>query len=311
MNKTKTILCCLLIGLVSGCSMPEVVEADKETNTNQIISQPQEAAKEVNNLVVNPPVVKPPKPKLVFKDFSVAKVNTEDEYITTKNVVFSTSGSVIFGNLTETTAKKDSRYGRVMSAIENHEKEKPQNWDDLVASVREEENPVSKLKLANSIINKVPYKDGTDGTYYHPAKLFKKGGVCKDMAMGKYLLLKDAGYPVEDLRVVALTPRIDSPDSPLHVVLVANADNNDYVLDLLPSNLAEQERKDMKLTKKAQIKKIHEAGIDLNDVSVNDNGFYELKKYKSERGLIWAGNETGAKEKFEPIRTKPSRKKAS
>lgn len=302
MNRSKLILS-LLAGLVlSGCSINDETVKPEETLKPAVIS---------NKTVITQaiwPLPKPiPKAKLVFKEFEIAKPNKEGEYTQLKSAVFSSTASVIFDPLQEQTTKRDSRYDRVLSAIDNHSKEQPSNWNDLVESVKVEQNPIEKLKLANSIINKVPYKDGTDGTYYHPAKLFKKGGVCKDMAISKYLLLKDAGFNVDDMRLAVLTPRIDSPDSPLHVVLVAKDSNQEYVLDLLPKNLAEQELKSLKTTKKAQIMKIKEAGIDINDVDVTTNGFYELSKYKSERGLIWAGNETGTKESFYPPRVKKSK----
>lgn len=244
-----------------------------------------------------------------YKDFSFSYDKVE--YNTINAPVFSTTSRVIFQSVKK--SKKDGRFKNLKNAIANHEKEKPVGWDELVQAVAQESDDLVKLKMANTIINKVPYKDGTDGTYYHPAKLFKKGGVCKDFVMAKYLLLKEAGYPIEKMRVVALTPKTDKPESPFHVVLVAKANNKDYVLDLIPSYLAEQERAKLKTTKEKQIKEIREAGLDIEDFSekdlLNSKGFYDLDKYVSERGMVWAGNELGAREQFVEPPPKPSKKK--
>lgn len=248
------------------------------------------------------------KPSVEHKEFSFTY--DKEDYKTVNAPVFSTTKNVLFQSVSQ--PKRDDRFKNVMNAVNKHEMEKPVGWDDLVKGVAEEPDELVKLKLANSIINKVPYKDGTDGTYYHPAKLYKKGGVCKDMAISKYLLLKEAGYSVDNMRIAVLTPRIDKPESPFHVVLVAKANNKEYVLDLLPSYLAEQERAKMKTTKEKQIKTIREAGLDLDLVSekelMNPKGFYSLERYVSERGLVWAGNEKGTREQF--VEKKPVEKKA-
>lgn len=251
------------------------------------------------------------KPTVEYKDFTFTY--DKEDYKTLNAPVFSTTKKVVFQSVS--MPKKDDRFKNVMNAVSKHEKEKPAGWEDLVADVAAEPDDLVKLKMANSIINKVPYKDGTDGTYYHPAKLFSKGGVCKDMAISKYLLLRDAGYNTDNLRIAVLTPRIDKPESPFHVVLVAKANDQDYVLDLIPSYLAEQERAKLKTTKEKQIKAIREAGLDLDNVSekelMNPKGFYSLGRYVSERGLVWAGNEFGTRVQFvepKPVAKKPGKK---
>lgn len=214
--------------------------------------------------------------------------------------VFSTSRTVIFKPVTK--REKDTRFKNLTRALELHEQEKPVGWAELVKAIADEPDQLQKLKLANSIINKIPYKDGTDGSYYHPAKLYRQGGVCKDMAVAKYLLLKEAGYRLDLMRLAVLSPRIDKPESAFHVVLVAQANGKDYVLDLLPAYLAEQERAKARTTKDKQIKTIREAGLDLDSVTekelLNPKGFYTLESYVSERGLVWAGNEFGSREQF-------------
>jgi hypothetical protein len=84
--------------------------------------------------------------------------------------------------------------------------------------------------------------------------------------------------------------------------LVARANGKDYVLDLIPAYLAQQERTQARTTKTQQMKTIQEAGLDLDSVTekelLNPRGFYTLERYVSERGLVWAGNEFGSREKF-------------
>jgi predicted transglutaminase-like cysteine proteinase len=230
-----------------------------------------------------------------FKEFSMNFGG--ENLLTVKAPVFAKSGSFVFSNL---NTSKDERFGKLLSALFNHEKDKPKHWDLLVSKVQSEPDELKKLKLVNAVLNKVPYKDGTDGTYYHPAKFYRKGGVCKDFALAKYLLLKDSGYPVDQLRIAVLSPKIDNPNSPLHVVLVVKANGSDFVLDLKPAYLAQQERMKLGTTKEKQIMEIREAGLDFEDVdSYSPVGFYALKKYVSERGLLWTGNETGFNERFE------------
>jgi predicted transglutaminase-like cysteine proteinase len=237
-------------------------------------------------------------PVTMFQEFEYTLDKVE--FIKVNAPVFSTADQVMFQPLK--VPRNDGRYKNVMNAIDGHRKEKPPGWQDLVDAVALEGDGLVKLKMANSIINKVPYKDGTDGSYYHPAKLYRKGGVCKDMAVSKYLLLKDAGYPVSEMRIAVLTPKTGRPESPFHVVLVARVESKDYVLDLIPAYLADQERKKLKTTKEMQIKEIREAGLDLESMTEKDlldsKGFYSLGKYVSERGLVWAGNETGTREQF-------------
>jgi hypothetical protein len=96
-----------------------------------------------------------------------------------------------------------------------------------VAQVREERvksGDFSALLLVNSLINEVGYRDGTDGTYYPPARFFSESGVCKDYAVAKYLLLRDAGFDISRLRLVSLAPRYNNTRDDWHVMLVAHLD---------------------------------------------------------------------------------------
>jgi hypothetical protein len=106
-----------------------------------------------------------------------------------------------------------SRVQRLRDAMRVHAAQKPAGWSRLVAQVRSErakEGDTSALLLANALINEVRYRDGTDGSYYPPSRFFAESGVCKDFAVAKYLLLRDAGFDPSRLRLVSLAPRYNN-----------------------------------------------------------------------------------------------------
>jgi predicted transglutaminase-like cysteine proteinase len=76
------------------------------------------------------------------------------------------------------------------------------------------------------LINEIHYRDGTDGSYYPPARFFAESGVCKDFAVAKYLLLREAGFDASQLRLVSLAPRYNNTPDDWHVMLVVQ-----YVLN--------------------------------------------------------------------------------
>ncbi|CAJ3078859.1 hypothetical protein [Burkholderia pseudomallei] len=120
-----------------------------------------------------------------------------------------------------------SRMGQLQRAIALHAQRKPQGWDVLVDAVRrarEEDGEVAALRLADALINQVPYVDGTDGTFYPPYRFFTEAHVvCKDYAVASYLLLLDSGYPAEKLRILALAPRFAAAPE-WHIMTVALAE---------------------------------------------------------------------------------------
>lgn len=120
-----------------------------------------------------------------------------------------------------------SRVQRLRDAMRVHATQKPAGWSRLVAQVRSErakEGDTSALLLANALINEVRYRDGTDGSYYPPSRFFAESGVCKDFAVAKYLLLRDAGFDPSRLRLVSLAPRYNNTPDDWHVMLVAQPD---------------------------------------------------------------------------------------
>ena len=119
------------------------------------------------------------------------------------------------------------RVQRLREALRSHLTREPAGWGRLVAQVRAERvkaGDASAVLLADALVNEVRYRDGTDGSYYAPARFFAESGVCKDFAVAKYLLLRDAGFDVARLRLVSLAPRYNNTPDDWHVILVVQID---------------------------------------------------------------------------------------
>jgi len=119
------------------------------------------------------------------------------------------------------------RVQRLREALRSHLTRAPAGWGRLVAQVRAERvkaGDASAVLLADALVNEVRYRDGTDGSYYAPARFFAESGVCKDFAVAKYLLLRDAGFDIARLRLVSLAPRYNNTPDDWHVILVVQID---------------------------------------------------------------------------------------
>jgi hypothetical protein len=119
------------------------------------------------------------------------------------------------------------RVQRLREALRTHLTREPAGWTRLVAQVRAERvkaGDTSAVLLADALVNQVRYRDGTDGSYYAPARFFAESGVCKDFAVAKYLLLRDAGFDIARLRLVSLAPRYNNTPDDWHVILVVQID---------------------------------------------------------------------------------------
>ncbi|HVO01949.1 MAG TPA: transglutaminase-like cysteine peptidase [Candidatus Cybelea sp.] len=110
-------------------------------------------------------------------------------------------------------------------------------WPALVAQVKAAGDPMAMIKEANRLINdpaQHPYIEDINNwgkpEYWATAFQFlKKSGDCEDFSIAKYMLLKAAGMPVEDMRIVAV--RIRSLGGIGHAILVVYQGNGAYVLD--------------------------------------------------------------------------------
>ena len=110
-------------------------------------------------------------------------------------------------------------------------------WAGLVAQVKAAGDPMAQIKLANTLMNNPaqhPYIEDINNwgqaEYWATAYQFlRKSGDCEDFSIAKYMLLKAAGYPVENMRIVAV--RIRSLGGIGHAILVVYQGNDAWVLD--------------------------------------------------------------------------------
>jgi predicted transglutaminase-like cysteine proteinase len=110
----------------------------------------------------------------------------------------------------------------------------PREWRDLVAALRTR-GLRAKLDLVNAAINRHPYvpsrRNWGERNYWEtPFEFLRKNGQCQDYAVTKYLLLRAAGVPAEDLRVLVVRDVALGLD---HAVTVAYVDGEALMLDNL------------------------------------------------------------------------------
>lgn len=207
------------------------------------------------------------------------------------------------------------RLTQLRRAMADHAKTRPAGWQALVAGAKEAWRAGGDAALflaVEAIVNEIPYVDGTDGTFFSPARLFGRGGVCKDFATAKYILLRDAGFPAARLRIAVVTPR--GPSSEWHVLLLAVADGADdpVALDLVPSRRAAESLAKAGYSKTSKVKEIKLKGIDLARVDYSSPGqsMAALSKLGPAhysgglRSLDWVGNEEGGAAFAKPLPSK-------
>lgn len=91
----------------------------------------------------------------------------------------------------------------------------------------------AKLDLVNAAVNRHPYVAsqsnwGESNHWETPFEFLRKGGQCQDYAITKYLLLRAAGIPAAQLRVLVLRDTVLGLD---HAVTVAYLDGEAFLLD--------------------------------------------------------------------------------
>ncbi len=105
-------------------------------------------------------------------------------------------------------------------------------WSRLVAQL----SPLSlrdKVIRANAVLNSVPYVLSTRNwgrpMYWEaPLEFLAYGGQCQDYAIAKYMALRQAGVPADQMRIVVLRATARGED---HAVLVVNVDGEALMLD--------------------------------------------------------------------------------
>ena len=110
-------------------------------------------------------------------------------------------------------------------------------WSQLVAKVKAAGDRMAMIRVANELMNdpvQHPYLEdinnwGQADYWATTFQFLKKSGDCEDYAIAKYMLLKAVGYPIENMRIVAV--RIRSLGGLGHAVLVVYEGNDVFVLD--------------------------------------------------------------------------------
>jgi predicted transglutaminase-like cysteine proteinase len=112
----------------------------------------------------------------------------------------------------------------------------PPGWQGWVEATRDLGgiSQFAQLKIINWFVNAtLPYRRdivafGVADYWASPAEALRLGGDCEDFVALKYLALRQAGFPEEQLRVVVLQ---DLQRGQPHAVLVAQLDGINYGLD--------------------------------------------------------------------------------
>src|SRR5262245_48565114 len=108
-------------------------------------------------------------------------------------------------------------------------------WQHLVASLRGR-SEMAQLKLVNETVNRHRYVDdwtNWDLADYRetPLQFFsRRGGDCKDFAVAKYLALRAAGIPADDMRVVIVNDHVRHR---MHAILAVYIGKRVLILDSL------------------------------------------------------------------------------
>jgi predicted transglutaminase-like cysteine proteinase len=118
-------------------------------------------------------------------------------------------------------------------------------WQQLVASLHGH-NPMAQLKLVNKAINQHRYiEDWANwdlADYWEtPLQFLDRSGDCEDFAIAKYLALRAAGMPADNMRIVIVR---DSARQRMHAVLAVYVRRRALILDSLYDAIVEPDALD-------------------------------------------------------------------
>jgi predicted transglutaminase-like cysteine proteinase len=108
------------------------------------------------------------------------------------------------------------------------------NWASLVSQVKGAGDPMAQIRTAHALMNAKPYIEdqpnwGKSEFWATSYEFLKKSGDCEDYSISKYMLLKEAGIPVENMRIFSV--RVRSLGGIGHAVLVVYQGDKAWVLD--------------------------------------------------------------------------------
>lgn len=108
----------------------------------------------------------------------------------------------------------------------------PDEWRELISELRGF-GLRAKLDRVNAAVNRHPYVAsmrnwGESNRWETPFEFLRRGGQCQDYAIAKYLLLREAGVPAAQLRIVVLHDTRLGLD---HAVTVAYVEGRVLLLD--------------------------------------------------------------------------------
>lgn len=189
---------------------------------------------------------------------------------------------------------KDFRIQKFNKALAEHEKDKPLEWNLWVEKVKEQKDEYDMVSIATVLVNQIPYLDNTDGSYMTPEIALNRGGVvCKDFAMMKYLLLRDAGFDTDKLGLM-IHDTTSNPSKPLaHVVLIAVIDDKVFVSNQYSATTQNSYFNSLKIHKDKFIKSIKKLGMDALNMDFDTSSqwiktaLYPIEKYNHKNKKLY------------------------
>ncbi|MBF0295225.1 MAG: transglutaminase-like cysteine peptidase [Magnetococcales bacterium] len=137
------------------------------------------------------------------------------------------SSSLLFRQAPERDTS--GRSDKMARAMDRHARHKPMAWQADLHVVTGLAMP-EKLRVAQDLVNRrITYRDDPENIWLSPQEAYRDGGDCEDYALAKLLLLREAGFPESELRIVTLAP--DDRHAVYHVILVARWQGQMFVLD--------------------------------------------------------------------------------
>lgn len=204
-------------------------------------------------------------------------------------------------NINNVSSINDFRISKFNEALQDHENKKPDNWNLLVDKVKQQTSDYDKLAIANLLINQIPYLDNTDGSYMSPYVALNRGGiVCKDYAIIKYILLKDAGFNTDNM-LFMVHDSLTSPDTgQAHVVLSVKIDKQIYIANQYIKSIADKYNRDNYIQVSEFKNRIKSKGVNALRIDFKIDSYYtkhslfKIQNYQfNERKLFSLMNENG------------------